>query len=95
MDKNLGELYQNLKQCFALLTTDITGDECTSYLEKFLNMKKAEFSYFRIPAEGSYTTSIILNFHSISPSGPAPGRAFSISSALLRYYSSVPSPQHA
>lgn len=59
MDKNLGELYQNLKQCFALLTTDITGDECTSYLEKFLNMKKAEFSYFRIPAEGSYTTSII------------------------------------
>ena len=36
-----------------------------------------------------------LNFHSISPSGPAPGRAFSISSALLRYYSSVPSPQHA
>ncbi|MDE7297693.1 MAG: LCP family protein, partial [Lachnospiraceae bacterium] len=58
-DKNLGELYQSLKQCFAMLTTDITGEECTSYLEKFLNIKEAEFSSFRIPAEGSYTTSII------------------------------------
>ena len=57
--KNLGELYQNLKQCFSILTTDITGEECTSYLEKFLNMKEISFQYFRIPAEGSYTKNII------------------------------------
>ena len=42
-----------------MLTTDITGEDCSDYLNLFLTMPTATFSSYRIPAEGSYTTSII------------------------------------
>lgn len=57
--RGAAELYKTLKQCFSMITTDITGDECTAYLEKFLNMKEIQFDAYRIPAEGSYTNNII------------------------------------
>ncbi len=57
--RGAAELYGILRECFALVTTDITGEECSSYLNLFLNMPESTFSTYRIPAEGSYTTSII------------------------------------
>lgn len=53
------ELYGILTECFRMVTTDITGEECSDYLNQFLNMPESTFSFYRIPAEGSYTTSII------------------------------------
>ncbi|MDE7327715.1 MAG: LCP family protein [Lachnospiraceae bacterium] len=57
--RGIAELYGILTECFRMLTTDITGEECSNYLNMFLNMPKVTFSSYRIPAEGSYTTSII------------------------------------
>lgn len=57
--RSAAELYSILTDCFSMLTTDITGEECSSYLNKFLNMPEITFSSYRIPAEGSYTTGII------------------------------------
>lgn len=58
-NRSAAELYRILTDCFSVLTTDITGDECSSYLNAFLNMPAVTFSSYRIPAEGSYTTGII------------------------------------
>ena len=57
--RGIMELYSILTECFRMLTTDINGEECSNYLNLFLNMPQVAFSSYRIPAEGSYTTSII------------------------------------
>lgn len=57
--RRLTELYNILTECFRMVTTDITGEECSNYLNLFFNMPESTFSSYRIPAEGSYTTSII------------------------------------
>lgn len=57
--RGVAELYGILRDCFRMVTTDITGEECSDYLNLFLNMPESTFSTYRIPAEGSYTTSII------------------------------------
>ncbi len=57
--RSMAELYGILTECFRMVTTDITGEECSNYLNLFLNMPESTFSLYRIPAEGSYTTSII------------------------------------
>lgn len=53
------ELFRILTEGFKMLTTDITGKDCSDYLSLFLAMPAVTFSSYRIPAEGSYTTSII------------------------------------
>lgn len=58
-DRSAAELYRILTDCFSMLTTDITGEECSKYLNAFLNMPEITFSSYRLPAEGSYTTGII------------------------------------
>ena len=57
--RRLTELFNILTECFRMITTDITGEECSDYLNLFFNMPESTFSSCRIPAEGSYTTSII------------------------------------
>ena len=57
--RSITELSRVLTEGFKMLTTDITGKDCSEYLNLFLAMPAAIFSSYRIPAEGSYTTSII------------------------------------
>lgn len=57
--RSITELSRILTEGFKMLTTDITGEDCSEYLNLFLAMPAAVFSSYRIPAEGSYTTSII------------------------------------
>lgn len=57
--RSMTELFRILTEGFKMLTTDITGEDCSDYLNLFLTMPTATFSSYRIPAEGSYTTSII------------------------------------
>lgn len=58
-NKGAVELYQAAKQCLSYLVTDITGEECTEYLELLLNMNGIRISDYRIPSDGTYQTSII------------------------------------
>lgn len=58
-NKGALELYEAAKLCLSYLITDITGEECTKYLELLMEMKEFRISDFRIPSEGTYQTSII------------------------------------
>ncbi|MBQ9118922.1 MAG: LCP family protein [Lachnospiraceae bacterium] len=58
-EQNVTDAYQLLKKCLSYVTTDITGDECTAYLEEFLNMPMVEFTEYRLPMEGTYQTNVV------------------------------------
>lgn len=58
-NKSVTDAYQILKSCLSYVTTDITGEECTAYLEEFLNMPAIGFAEHRIPMDGTYQTNVV------------------------------------
>lgn len=57
--QSAADAYKILKSCLSYVTTDITGDECSAYLEEFLNMPAVEFADHRIPMDDTYQTTVV------------------------------------
>ncbi len=57
--QSAADAYKLLKKCLSYVTTDITGDECTAYLEAILNMPDVQLTQHRIPMDDTYQTNVV------------------------------------
>ncbi len=58
-EQSATDAYKLLKKCLSYVTTDITGDDCTTYLEAILNMSSVNFTQHRIPMDDTYQTNVV------------------------------------
>lgn len=66
-EKSLLDLIQIVNKLLPMVTTDITSDELTTYLEKAYKIGYSEIQDFRIPANGTYRSTYVRQMSVLIP----------------------------
>ena len=66
-EKNLIDLMLIVNKLLPMVTTDITSDELTTYLQKAYNIGLTEIKSFRVPASGTYRSTYVREMSVLIP----------------------------